>query len=164
MRRQQLFVAGGWIDGIDEFEVHDPYDGELVATVAVASPEQAVQADRSGQGRGSPGCDHPADRRRGSAPIAVGDGPVRGTQPRGHADRVNSARFGLNTALFTRDLGAALSFAKSAEAGSVLINITRSFRADHMPYGGVKDSGQGREGVKYAIAELLDQRLVVLTP
>lgn len=77
---------------------------------------------------------------------------------------VNSARFGLNTALFTSDLNAALTFAKSAEAGSVLINITPSFRADQMPYGGVKDSGQGREGVKYAIAELLDQRLVVLAP
>lgn len=75
---------------------------------------------------------------------------------------VNSARYGLNTALFTNDLSAALTFATSAEAGSVLINITPSFRADHMPYGGVKDSGQGREGVKYAIAELLDQRLVVL--
>ena len=46
----------------------------------------------------------------------------------------------------------------------VSVHITPSFRADHMPYGGVKDSGQGREGVKYAIAELLDQRLVVLAP
>jgi len=76
---------------------------------------------------------------------------------------VNSARFGLNTAIFTRSLPAALQFARQAEAGSVLINITPSFRADHMPYGGVKDSGQGREGVKYAIAELLEQRLVVMT-
>jgi acyl-CoA reductase-like NAD-dependent aldehyde dehydrogenase len=79
-------------------------------------------------------------------------------------DEVNSARYGLNTAIFTRDLAAALQFAREAEAGSVLVNITPSFRADHMPYGGVKDSGQGREGVKYAIAELLDQRLVVLAP
>ena len=77
---------------------------------------------------------------------------------------VNAARYGLNTALFTRDLGSALHFARTAEAGAVLINITPAFRADHMPYGGVKDSGQGREGVKYAIAELLDQRLVVLAP
>lgn len=77
---------------------------------------------------------------------------------------VNSARYGLNTALFTSDLGSALRFAEQAEAGSVLINITPAFRADHMPYGGVKDSGQGREGVKYAIAELLDQRLVILAP
>jgi acyl-CoA reductase-like NAD-dependent aldehyde dehydrogenase len=79
-------------------------------------------------------------------------------------EEVNSARFGLNTSIFTSDLAAALQFAREAEAGSVLVNITPSFRADHMPYGGVKDSGQGREGVKYAIAELLDQRLVVLAP
>ena len=77
---------------------------------------------------------------------------------------VNSARYGLNTAIFTSDLSSALKFAQEAEAGSVLVNITPAFRADHMPYGGVKDSGQGREGVKYAIAELLDQRLVVLVP
>ena len=79
-------------------------------------------------------------------------------------EEVNSARYGLNTAIFTSDLASALQFAREAEAGSVLVNITPSFRADHMPYGGVKDSGQGREGVKYAIAELLDQRLVVLAP
>jgi acyl-CoA reductase-like NAD-dependent aldehyde dehydrogenase len=79
-------------------------------------------------------------------------------------EEVNSARFGLSTSIFTTDLASALQFAREAEAGSVLVNITPSFRADHMPYGGVKDSGQGREGVKYAIAELLDQRLVVLAP
>ena len=79
-------------------------------------------------------------------------------------DEVNSARYGLNTAIFTSDLASALQFAREAEAGSVLVNITPAFRADHMPYWGVKDSGQGREGVKYAIAELLDQRLVVLAP
>jgi acyl-CoA reductase-like NAD-dependent aldehyde dehydrogenase len=79
-------------------------------------------------------------------------------------DEVNSARYGLNTAIFTADLASALTFAREAEAGSVLVNITPAFRADHMPYGGVKESGQGREGVKYAIAELLDQRLVVLAP
>lgn len=79
-------------------------------------------------------------------------------------DEVNSARYGLNTAIFTTDLASALRLAREAEAGSVLVNLTPSFRADHMPYGGVKDSGQGREGVKYAIAELLDQRLIVLAP
>jgi acyl-CoA reductase-like NAD-dependent aldehyde dehydrogenase len=44
----------------------------------------------------------------------------------------------------------------------VLVNVPPSFRADFMPYGGVKDSGQGREGVKYAIAELVEQKLVIL--
>jgi acyl-CoA reductase-like NAD-dependent aldehyde dehydrogenase len=56
-----------------------------------------------------------------------------------------------------------LRFAREAEAGSVLVNVLPSFRADFMPYGGVKDSGQGREGVKYAIAELVEQKLVILS-
>jgi acyl-CoA reductase-like NAD-dependent aldehyde dehydrogenase len=76
--------------------------------------------------------------------------------------RVNDSRFGLNTSIFTRDLDLGLSFAARAEAGSVLINITPSFRADNMPYGGVKDSGQGREGVAYAINEMTERKLVVM--
>ena len=55
-------------------------------------------------------------------------------------EEVNSARFGLNTAIFTRDLATALTFAPRGRSGTVLVNITPSFRADHMPYGGVKDS------------------------
>jgi acyl-CoA reductase-like NAD-dependent aldehyde dehydrogenase len=76
--------------------------------------------------------------------------------------RVNDSRFGLNTAIFTRDLDLGLSFAARAEAGSVLINITPSFRADNMPYGGVKDSGQGREGISYAINEMTERKLIVM--
>lgn len=79
-------------------------------------------------------------------------------------EEVNASRYGLNTAIFTSDLATALTFARTAEAGSVLINITPSFRSDHMPYGGVKESGQGREGVKYAIAELTEQRLIIFRP
>jgi acyl-CoA reductase-like NAD-dependent aldehyde dehydrogenase len=75
---------------------------------------------------------------------------------------VNDSRYGLNTALYTNRLDAALDYARQAEAGAVLINIPPSFRSDSMPYGGVKDSGQGREGVRYAIAELVEQKLVVL--
>jgi acyl-CoA reductase-like NAD-dependent aldehyde dehydrogenase len=75
---------------------------------------------------------------------------------------VNASRFGLNTAVFTADLATALRFADNAEAGSVLVNVMPSFRADNMPYGGVKDSGQGREGVPYAVNELTDHRLVVI--
>jgi acyl-CoA reductase-like NAD-dependent aldehyde dehydrogenase len=75
---------------------------------------------------------------------------------------VNESDFGLNTSIFTADLTSALAFSRRAEAGSVLVNMPPSFRADHMPYGGVKGSGQGREGVKYAIADLLLEKLVVL--
>ena len=77
-------------------------------------------------------------------------------------EEVNSARYGLNTAIFTRDLSSALTFAREAEAGSVLVNITPAFRADHMPYGGVKDSGLGREGLRFAIDSMTEPSLLVL--
>lgn len=76
---------------------------------------------------------------------------------------LNSSRYGLNTGIFTTNTQTAMRFARGAEAGTVMVNISPSFRSDSMPYGGVKDSGQGREGVKYAIAELLEQKLVILS-
>lgn len=76
---------------------------------------------------------------------------------------LNSSRYGLNTGIFTSNVESAMKFARRAEAGTVMINISPSFRSDSMPYGGVKDSGQGREGVKYAIAELVEQKLIVLS-
>jgi len=79
-------------------------------------------------------------------------------------DGVNSSEYALNTAIYTGDLAEAMTYAKRAEAGSVLVNMPPSYRADHMPYGGVKGSGQGTEGVKYAIHELLHHKLVVLKP
>ncbi|RLP75597.1 aldehyde dehydrogenase family protein [Mycetocola tolaasinivorans] len=78
--------------------------------------------------------------------------------------RVNASEYGLNTALYTADLAEAMHYARTAEAGSVLINMPPSFRADQMPYGGVKGSGQGTEGVKYAIHELVQHKLVVFKP
>jgi acyl-CoA reductase-like NAD-dependent aldehyde dehydrogenase len=77
---------------------------------------------------------------------------------------VNSSEYALNTAIYTSDLATALNFSRRVEAGSVLVNMPPSFRADHMPYGGVKGSGQGTEGVRYAIHELVHQKLVVLRP
>jgi acyl-CoA reductase-like NAD-dependent aldehyde dehydrogenase len=76
--------------------------------------------------------------------------------------RVNDSRFGLNTSIYTSDFDMALSYAARAEAGTVLINISPSFRADNMPYGGVKDSGQGREGVAYAVHEMTERKLIVM--
>ncbi|WP_298889658.1 aldehyde dehydrogenase family protein [uncultured Serinicoccus sp.] len=75
---------------------------------------------------------------------------------------INESRFGLNAAVFTRDLGVAMRCTREIEAGSVLVNLPPAFRTDNMPYGGVKDSGQGREGVAYAVAELLEERLVLI--
>jgi acyl-CoA reductase-like NAD-dependent aldehyde dehydrogenase len=75
---------------------------------------------------------------------------------------INASRFGLNAAIYTRALATALDFAQRVEAGTALTNRGPSYRADHAPYGGVKDSGEGREGVHYAVQALLEPKLVLL--
>jgi acyl-CoA reductase-like NAD-dependent aldehyde dehydrogenase len=74
----------------------------------------------------------------------------------------NDSPFGLQAGVFTRDLGRALSAWENLEMGGVLINDVSTFRVDHMPYGGVKASGLGREGVRYAIQEMTELRLMVI--
>lgn len=74
---------------------------------------------------------------------------------------VNASRYGLQAGVFTRDATAAFRFARELEVGGVIINDTSSFRVDLMPYGGVKESGLGREGPRYAIEEMTEPVLVV---
>jgi acyl-CoA reductase-like NAD-dependent aldehyde dehydrogenase len=74
----------------------------------------------------------------------------------------NGTRFGLQAGVFTKDLGVALELSRALEFGGVTINEAPTFRADQMPYGGVKDSGNTREGPAYAIREMTEERLVVL--
>ena len=74
----------------------------------------------------------------------------------------NGTRFGLQAGIFTRDVKAALRAAQQLEFGGVTVNEAPTFRADQMPYGGVKDSGNTREGPAYAVREMTDERLVVL--
>jgi acyl-CoA reductase-like NAD-dependent aldehyde dehydrogenase len=74
----------------------------------------------------------------------------------------NSTRYGLQAGIFTRDIGAALKGARQLEFGGVTINEAPTFRADQMPYGGVKDSGNTREGPAYAVRDLTEERLVVI--
>jgi len=76
--------------------------------------------------------------------------------------RANATRFGLQAGIFTRDLGNALRAARELDFGGVTINESPTFRADQMPYGGVKDSGNTREGPASAIRELTEERLVVI--
>jgi aldehyde dehydrogenase (NAD+) len=78
-------------------------------------------------------------------------------------DRVNDSRFGLQAGVFTRDLQVAFRAAQVLEVGGVVIGDVPSFRADQMPYGGVKDSGTGREGVHAAMEDLTEERVLVLT-
>jgi acyl-CoA reductase-like NAD-dependent aldehyde dehydrogenase len=74
----------------------------------------------------------------------------------------NDARYGLQAGVFTRDLALALEAGKRLEFGGVLINEVPTFRADQMPYGGVKESGNTREGPAYAVRELTEERLITL--
>lgn len=77
---------------------------------------------------------------------------------------VNRSAYGLNVGLYTQNLSKAFAAARVLEAGAVILNDIPTFRADHMPYGGVKESGYGREGVKYAIQEMTELKLVVVKP
>ena len=77
--------------------------------------------------------------------------------------RVNDSRFGLQAGVFTRDLQLAFRAARELEVGGVVVGDVPSFRADQMPYGGLKDSGVGREGVRAAMEDLTEERVLVLT-
>jgi acyl-CoA reductase-like NAD-dependent aldehyde dehydrogenase len=77
---------------------------------------------------------------------------------------VNDSMFGLQTGVFTNDLAGAWRAFGELEVGGVMINDVPTYRIDHMPYGGVKDSGFGREGVRYAMDDMTEIRIMVLAP
>jgi acyl-CoA reductase-like NAD-dependent aldehyde dehydrogenase len=74
----------------------------------------------------------------------------------------NSTRYGLQAGIFTSALANALQAAQELDFGGVTVNEAPTFRSDQMPYGGVKDSGNTREGPAYAVRELTEERLVVI--
>lgn len=75
---------------------------------------------------------------------------------------VNNSRYGLQAGVFTSSLAIAHYAAEHIEAGGVVINDGSSFRMDNMPYGGVKDSGMGKEGPEYAIRELTEEKTIIM--
>ncbi|HKZ92752.1 MAG TPA: aldehyde dehydrogenase family protein [Candidatus Limnocylindrales bacterium] len=77
-------------------------------------------------------------------------------------DEVNASRFGLQAGVFTNDLQHAWRAFEALEVGGVIINDVPTYRVDHMPYGGVKDSGLGREGVRWAIEHMTELRIMVV--
>lgn len=77
-------------------------------------------------------------------------------------DAVNSSRYGLQTGIFTRDLYKVQQAWDRLEVGGVIIGDVPSWRVDSMPYGGVKDSGFGREGVRWAMEDMTEERLLVV--
>src|SRR5690606_19118994 len=76
-------------------------------------------------------------------------------------DRVNESRYGLQAGVFTNDLAHVKRAHEEIEVGAVIINGIPGFRIDSMPYGGIKDSGLGREGVRYAMEDMSEPRLLV---
>jgi acyl-CoA reductase-like NAD-dependent aldehyde dehydrogenase len=93
-------------------------------------------------------------------------GPVVTVEPYDDFEKtlaaVNDSPFGLQAGVFTRDLKAAFRAYEQLDVGAVVINDVPTFRVDHMPYGGAKDSGTGREGGRYAIEEMTERKLLVL--
>ncbi|HVT32806.1 MAG TPA: aldehyde dehydrogenase family protein [Rhodanobacteraceae bacterium] len=77
-------------------------------------------------------------------------------------ERVNDSDYGLQAGVFTNDLAHAMRAWDRIVAGGVIVNDVPSFRVDNMPYGGVKHSGFGREGIRYAIEEMTERRLMVM--
>jgi len=93
--------------------------------------------------------------------------PVVSIVPYEHLDEaieyVNDSSYGLNMGIYTNDIQKAFHAAKQLQAGGIVINDIPTFRVDHMPYGGVKDSGYGREGIKYAVQEMTELKFVTIS-
>ncbi|MBI1883601.1 MAG: aldehyde dehydrogenase family protein [Chlamydiae bacterium] len=75
---------------------------------------------------------------------------------------VNDTPYGLQAGIFTRDIGRILHAFEKIEVGGLMVNEVPTFRLDHMPYGGTKSSGFGREGLRYAMEEMTEPRLLIL--
>jgi acyl-CoA reductase-like NAD-dependent aldehyde dehydrogenase len=93
-------------------------------------------------------------------------GPAVGVMPAANLDEAlalaNHSRYGLAAGIFTQNLDAAIRFAREVDAGALQINWGPAWRADLMPYGGLKESGFGKEGPKYAIEEMTELKTVIL--
>jgi acyl-CoA reductase-like NAD-dependent aldehyde dehydrogenase len=77
-------------------------------------------------------------------------------------DEVNASRFGLQAGLFTNDLAHAWDAFHGLHVGNVIVNDAPTYRVDNMPFGGVKDSGLGREGIRWAIEDMTEPRTLVM--
>ncbi len=76
--------------------------------------------------------------------------------------QANDSEYGLQAGIFTRDLNVAMKAARVLEYGGVVINDVSTYRNDVMPYGGIKNSGLGKEGPRYAVEEMTEERMVVI--
>jgi acyl-CoA reductase-like NAD-dependent aldehyde dehydrogenase len=186
---QRIYVEGdaydrfveAFVPKVEALEVGDPADEETdVGPVIDEDAKERILAwIEEARGRGArilTGGDTRGDLIR---PTVIADagrdlkvsceevfGPVCTVNRVGSVDEAielaNATRYGLQAGVFTASLDTALRAAQELEFGGVVVNEAPTFRADQMPYGGVKDSGNTREGPKYAVRELTEERLVVI--
>lgn len=171
----------GFIEGVSRLKVGDPLDeqtdvGPLINREAAERTERWVEdAVKSGArvlvgGKREDSLLQPtvladvaADQRvyceEVFAPVVVVE---RYRDFDGVLRRVNDTRYGLQVGVWTNDYRRIFSAYEELEVGGVIINEIPTYRAEHMPYGGVKDSGTGREGIRSAIEEMTERRLLVL--
>ncbi len=167
---------------VESLKVGDPMD----PTVDVGPVIQRAEVDRDrglgegGRGGGRRGAHRGRGRRavlpadpdleghagdegvpRGGLRTGRDDQPVRDV--RGCARVVNDSKYGLQAGVFTNDINRAFEAHRTIEVGGVIVNDVSAFRADQMPYGGSKDSGFGREGLRYAMEEMTEPRIMVLS-
>ena len=97
--------------------------------------------------------------------VGMTGGPAVAVRPVSGIDEAialaNDTHYGLGAGVFTRDVNHALRFAREVDAGNVHVNWTPLWRADLMPYGGLKGSGIGKEGPRYAVEEMTELKSVV---
>jgi acyl-CoA reductase-like NAD-dependent aldehyde dehydrogenase len=184
---QRIYVLeDGWDDFVAEFvpqvealKVGDPADEEtdvgplisehdrdrVLAWIRESTGEIATGGDTTDDGLirptviVEPGSDDKVQREEVFGPVVT----LTKTRSLDEAiELANSTRYGLQAAIFTGDLQPALQAAQRLEFGSVLVNEAPTFRTDQMPYGGVKASGNTKEGPAWAVREMTEERLVVL--
>jgi acyl-CoA reductase-like NAD-dependent aldehyde dehydrogenase len=170
------------LDAMRDLEVGDPSDPATFVGPLISEPE-AIRVESWVQGAADAGARVLAGGQRDGRVVAptlltdVGSdmqvmcnevfGPVVSLRAYHELDatidEINDTPYGLAAGIFTQDIGVALTAAERLRMGSVHVNQTSSSRVDLMPYGGVKDSGFGHEGPKYAAREMTEERLVTIT-
>ena len=169
------------LEGVKKLKTGDPLDestdlGPLIReSDAIRASDWIQEAVRAGarllcggQRRGS-GCRaHGADRHPPEMKVNCQEifAPVVTVEPYDDFDQalrqVNNSPYGLQAGLFTRDAKLIFNAYEELEVGGLIAGDVPAFRIDHMPYGGVKDSGLGREGLRYAIEEMTEPKLLVM--
>ncbi len=142
----KMFIAGEWVDRPQKTEVTNPFDGGVIDTVPKATPAGVDPGMRIS-------CQEVFGPTLAVTRVSNIDEAIR---------LANNTNYGLGAAIFTESLDRAMRFAREVDSGSIHVNWGTGWRADGMPYGGLKESGFGKEGPKYAIEEMTEMKAVVL--